>query len=141
MIAVSTADTVGGLVIVLTAIWCLTYLELDDRRKRAADRARQQVGRPADSPVVRDTRAAGRELARRDRFERVVMPSVRNRPPLDHGGSPDLSVWPPSMVEREVARSWSVYGSDTAKRDLVRVCGSLDRARAVVARINLGGDR
>jgi hypothetical protein len=140
MIAVSTGDTVGGLVMVLTAIWFLTYLELDDRRKRAADRARQQVGRPADTPV-RDTRAAGRELARRDRFERVVMPAVRNRPPIDHGGSPDLSVWPPSMVEREVARSWSAYGSDTAKRDLVRVCGSLDRARAVVARIDLGGDR
>ncbi len=137
MTAVSTFDTLGGIVITLVAVLGLALLELDDRRKRAADAARQQI----PPPPVRHVSAAGRDLARRDRFERAVMPQVRNRPPLDHGGSPDLSTWPSSLVETEMAQTWSAYGSDTAKRDLVRVCGSLDRARAVVARLELGGDR
>jgi hypothetical protein len=93
---------------------------------------RDAVAHPA-APARSRMPGDARSLGTLQRFESAVMPEVSGRgvPDLVHGGSDDLLVWPPSVVERQLAAEWCATGEPGLRDELYALAGSTDRAEAI----------
>lgn len=88
----------------------------------------------ASQPAATGPAASARRGVRAGGTIATVHPAARGDDRV-HGGSCDLTRWPASLAEEQLAGEWLDTGDPATRDDLYAVCGSEDRAAAIALEV------